>query len=110
MPRNVIAASVAIVCAGVLVGRAEPASAADKQKPKDAPVILTGCLQTSGARFILTDLRGLNAPASVQVVGAAPAMNLKDHVARRVTITGLSSSASQVKARSVTQIRPSCSS
>lgn len=106
MPRHVLAASVAIA----ILGLTEPLSAGQKRKPKDAPIILTGCLQTDGARFILTNLRGVDVPASIQVVGAAPAMSLKDHVARQVTITGVSSGTTLVKARSVRQLRASCSS
>jgi hypothetical protein len=109
MPRNVVA-SVAIVFAVVIVGWAAPASAGDKQKPKAAPIILTGCLQTDGARYILTDLLGVDVPPSIRVVGAAPAMTLKDHVAQQVTITGVSSGAALVKARSVRQLKSSCSS
>ena len=93
---------------------------------KDKTVTLTGCVRNGDARntFLLTKVEGSDAPKSrgwktgylrkrpsnVEIVAAASAVRLKDHVGRRVTVTGTldQKDRAQLKARSV-RVLSSCS-
>ena len=101
---------------------ASVALAADKAKS----VTLTGCVRNGGERntFVLTKVEGADAPKSrgwktgyllkrrgnVEVVSAASSVRLKDHVGRKVTVTGTldEKGGTQLKARTV-RVVSSCS-
>jgi hypothetical protein len=108
MKRMITAIAVAMTMASVTL-------AADK--PKN--VTLTGCVRNGGERntFVLTKVEGADAPkargwktgyllkrrTNVEVVSAASSVRLKDHVGRKVTVTGTleEKDGTQIKARSI---------
>ncbi|HZB24977.1 MAG TPA: hypothetical protein VE379_02515 [Vicinamibacterales bacterium] len=97
--------------------------AAAAQKPKT--VTLTGCVTSSSERntFVLTKVEGADAPkargwktgyllkrpAHVDVVPAASSVRLREHVGRRVSVTGTleRKDRSQLRARSI-RVLSSC--
>jgi hypothetical protein len=107
MKRTIVAFCMAASVASI-------ALAADRTKP----VTLTGCLR-SGAEhnsFMLTKVEGtdgpkargwktgylLKRPAKVEIVTGAAAIRPKDHLGRRVTVTGVMDEKERiVKARSI---------
>lgn len=106
----------------VAASLASVAAAAERAKA----VTLTGCVRGGGERntFVLTKVEGADAPKSrgwktgyllkrrsdVEVVSAASSVRLKDHVGRKVTVTGTleRNDGTQLKARSV-RVLSSCS-
>lgn len=110
--------TIAAFCAALAV--ASVAAAAQKAKT----VTLTGCVR-SGERntFVLTKVEGAEAPkargwktgyllkrpAHVDVVSAASAVRLREHVGRRVSVTGTleRKDRSQLRARSI-RVLSSC--
>ena len=108
----------AMFCAAVAL--ASVAAAAEKAKT----VTLSGCVRNSGERnmFVLTKVDGADAPrargwktgyllkrrSDVQVVSAVSAVRLRDHVGRRVSVTGtLEQKDRTLRARSV-RVLSSC--
>jgi hypothetical protein len=83
---------------------------------------LTGCLQTDGDHYKLTNLPEGQAPKSrnwktgyvtkstkdVEVTGASN-LKLKDHIGHKVTITGTRDGDTHVKATGVKMVAKSCS-
>ena len=106
----------------VAASMATVALAAEKTKT----VTLTGCVRNGGERntFMLTKVEGADAPkergwktgyllkrrANVEIVTAGSSVRLKDHVGRKVTVTGTvdAKNRTQLKARSV-RVLSSCS-
>ena len=106
---------------GVALAIATTAAAAEKAKT----VTLSGCMRNGGERnaFVLTRVEGTDAPkargwktgyllkrpANVDVVPAAASVRLRDHVGRRVTVTGTleRKDGVQLKARSI-RVLSSC--
>ena len=111
--------TIAAFCAAVAV--ASVAVAAEKPKT----VTLTGCVRSGAERntFVLTKVEGADAPrargwktgyllkrrSNVDVVPAVSSIRLKDHVGRRVTVSGTleQKDRTQIKARSV-RVLASC--
>ena len=112
--------TIAAFCLALSVAAA--AMAAEKSKN----VTLTGCIRHGGERntFVLTKVEGTDAPKSrgwktgyllkrpsnVDVIPASASVRLKDHVGRKVAVTGTleHKDRTQVKARSV-RVLSSCS-
>jgi hypothetical protein len=106
----------------VATAMASAALAADKVKT----VTVTGCVKHGGERntYVLTKVEGADAPKSrgwktgyilkrrsnLDVVAAASSVRLKDHVGRRVSVTGTveDKDRTQLKARSV-RVLSTCS-
>ena len=102
-------------------GTAAPApKAAAKAKP--AAATLTGCLETDGDHFRLTDLPDAQAPKGrswktayvtkskkdVEILGTTN-LKLKDHVGHRITIVGTRETDTRVKAQSLKMVASRCS-
>ena len=87
------------------------------------PATLTGCLQAHGSKYVLTDLQGYvgptgrtwktgfikKTPKDIEVVSESSTLKLKDHVGHQITVTGVQDHPVRMKARSITQLSPSCS-
>jgi len=132
-------AGLATLCAAVLIATphtataqsanstAKPAAAKPAATPAAAKTAvpsssLTGCLQTDGDHYKLTDLPEGQAPKSrnwktayvtkstkdVEVTGAS-SLKLKDHIGHKVTITGTRDGDTHVKATGVKMVAKTCS-
>lgn len=106
---------------GAALAIATAAAAAEKVKT----VTLSGCMRSGGERntFVLTSVEGTDAPkargwktgyllkrpAKVEVIPAAGSVRLRDHVGRRVSVTGTldRKDGVQLKARSI-RVLSSC--
>ena len=122
MKHTIVATSSAVVLAAVLIATGQRASAAEKPAA-NGTVTVTGCLRADGNQYKLTSLQGENLPKSrswksgylkksskeYQVVSTASNVKLKDHVNHQVTVTGSADGSSQLKARSLKHVAPSCS-
>jgi hypothetical protein len=89
--------------------------------PKSPAVTVTGCLERAGESFRLKDTSGAGAPksrnwksgflkkgpATIDVVDAAHALKLADHVGRRVSVTGPLVDR-EMRARSLRRVASSC--
>jgi hypothetical protein len=89
--------------------------------PQD--VTLTGCLRADGAKYMLTDIQGKQAPKGrswktgfiaktgkdVEVTGASTTLRLKEQVGHKITVVGLKDGDSHLKARTVRQVPGVCS-
>jgi len=86
-------------------------------------VTMNGCLREDGSRFVLTGLKGDQAPKGRSwktgyilkakknvVVTPANGVKLKYHVGRQVTISGVTNGGTKVTARSIRRVATSCSS
>jgi hypothetical protein len=85
-------------------------------------VTMTGCLETDGTRYRLTDVQGnqvakgrnwktgfiTKKSKNVDVVGASSSLKLDDHVGHTITVVGVKDGDTHLKARSIKQIG-SCS-
>lgn len=121
MKGTLTGASVAALGA-LLMLAAQPADGKTPKKANES-VTLTGCLQSSGSKYVLTDLKGDKAPKGrnwktgfitkttkdVEVVSSASGPKLKDHVGHQVTLTGVRNGETHVQARSIKQVSSSCS-
>lgn len=106
---------------------AKPKVAAKAAAPaKAAPAsTLTGCLQTDGARYVLTDLTDRPAPKTrtwktafitkrskrveIEIVGASASVKLKDQVGHKVAIVGTEDGeAHMMTARSIKLVSRTC--
>ena len=86
-------------------------------------VTMTGCLESDGINYRLTDLEGNQVPKGrswktafitkrskpVDVVGAPFSLGLKDHVGHKVSVMGVRSGETQLQARSLKQLSLYCS-
>ena len=86
-------------------------------------VTLTGCLHADGGKYMLTDLKGDEAPKGrswetgwvkkstkdVEIVTAASGPKLKDHVGHEVTLTGVKNGETHIQAKSIKHVAASCS-
>jgi len=122
----------ATFCAALFVATPHAAAQTAKStaKPAATPAAktavpsssLTGCLQTDGDHFKLTNLPDGQAPKSrnwktayvtkstkdVEVSGAST-LKLKDHIGHKVTITGTRDGDTHVKATGVKMVAKTCS-
>ena len=109
----------------VAVGHPRLLTADRAPAPKaNASVTMNGCLREDGGKFVLTGLKGDQAPKGrswktgyivkakkdVVVTPASGGVKLKDHVGRQVTIAGLTNGCTKVTARSIRRFAASCSS
>lgn len=99
----------------------ETAAVSANAVPKAPPVTLTGCLVQTDDTFRLKDTAGTGAPkarswksgflkkgsASVEVVDAAHALTLANHVGRRVSVTGTLVDR-EMRVRSLRRVGASC--
>lgn len=89
----------------------------------NASVTMNGCLREDGSKFVLTGLKGDQAPKGRSwktgyilkakknvVVTPANGVKLKDHVGRQVTISGVTNGGTKMTARSIRRVAVSCSS
>jgi hypothetical protein len=124
MKRTIVAFCVAASMASVALA-ADKVKAEKAKADKVKTVTLTGCVRNGGERnsFMLTKVEGADAPrargwktgyllkrpSNVGVVAAASSIRLKDHVGRRVTVTGTvdQKDRTQIKARSI-RVLSSC--
>ena len=123
MARTGTAVWTAAVCA-IAIGVADqlPARAAEKAPAKStAPVSMTGCLRAGGGGYVLTSLKGNQAPKARSwktgyimkttrdvVVRPAAGMKLQDHVGRQVTVVGMVDG-THMTARTIRRVATSCS-
>lgn len=108
--------------AAFFVAAAIASVAAAAEKPRT--VTLTGCVRGAERNmFVLTQVEGSDAPrargwktgyllkrrSNVEVVAGAPSVRLRDHVGRRVTVTGTleQKDRAQIRARSI-RVLSSC--
>jgi hypothetical protein len=105
--------------------KATPAKAAPAAAASLEPnaVTMTGCLETDGTNYRLTDLRGNQAPKGrswktgfitkrskpIDVVGAPASLKLKDQVGHTISVGGVRDGETRLKARTVKQVSASCS-
>jgi hypothetical protein len=89
---------------------------------KSSPVTIAGCLERTDNAFRLTETTGADAPksrswksgflkkgsASVDLVESGNGLKLRDHVGRRVSVTGALADR-QLRVQSVRRVAPSCS-
>jgi hypothetical protein len=123
MARTSTAAWTAAVCAiAIGVGGHLSARAADKAPAKSTgPVSMTGCLRVDGSSYVLSGLKGDQAPRARSwktgyiikttkdvVLSPAAGMKLQDHVGRQVTVVGVVDGA-HMTARTIRRIATSCS-
>jgi len=106
--------------------KAAPAKAATAKVA--APAVepgetLTGCLEADGAKYKLTDLKGVQTAKGrswktgfitkkakdVELVGASSTLKLKDHVGHKISVVGVKDGETHFKARSIKQLPGSCS-
>ena len=85
-------------------------------------VTMIGCLESDGTSYRLSDVQGNLAPKgrswktgfvtkkpkNIDLVGAPASLKLKDHVGRKVSVSGLRDDETHLKARSIKQLG-SCS-
>jgi len=85
-------------------------------------VTMIGCLESDGSNYRLSDVQGNLAPKgrswktgfvtkkakNIDLVGAPASLKLKDHVGRKVSVSGLRDDETHLKARSIKQLG-SCS-
>ena len=121
MKRTLTGASVAAL--GAMLMLAGSSAEAVAAKAASTSVTLTGCLRADGARYVLTDVKGNNAPTGrnwktafitkttkpVEVMTASAGPKLKDHVGHEVTLTGVKNGDAHVQARSIKHVAASCS-
>jgi len=126
MKGTLTGASVAALGA-LLMLAVQPAESKPAAKPaaKTAAesVTLTGCLHADGGKYMLTDLKGTQAPKgrswktawitkstkNVQVVSSSSGPKLKDHIGHQVTLTGVRNGETHMQARSIKHVAASCS-
>jgi hypothetical protein len=125
MTRTITGAWVAALCAAVMMMAARTDAAAGKKpaaKAKES-ITLTGCLHADGGKYMLTDLKGDEAPKgrnwktafitkttkNVEVMPSSAGPKLKDHVGHEVTLTGVKNSDTNMQARSLKHVSGSCS-
>ena len=86
-------------------------------------VTMTGCLESDGINYRLTDLEGNQVPKTrswktafitkrskpVDVVGAPSSLGLKDHVGHKVSVRGVRNGETQLQASSLKQLSLYCS-
>ena len=86
-------------------------------------VTLTGCLHADGGKYMLTDLKGDQAPKGrswksgwikkstkdVEVLTSKSGPKLKDHVGHQVTLTGVRNGETHIQAKSIKHVAASCS-
>ena len=86
-------------------------------------ITMTGCLESDGINYRLTDLEGNQVPKTrnwktafitkwskpVDVVGAPSSLGLKDHVGHKVSVRGVRNGETQLQARSIQQVSTYCS-
>ena len=86
-------------------------------------VTMTGCLESDGINYRLTDLEGNQVPKGrswktafitkrskpVDVVGAPSSLGLKDHVGHKVSVRGVRNGDTQLQASSLKQLSLYCS-
>jgi hypothetical protein len=108
----------------VAVGHPRLLTAAAPAAKANASVTMNGCLREDGGKFVLTGLKGDQAPKGrswktgyivkakkdVVVTPASGGVKLKDHVGRQVTIAGVTNGGTKVTARSIRRVAASCSS
>ncbi len=147
MARRITSAWMAAACVAAFVTAPSTASAAADQKPaaKKTPaaaaskprakvasppaapavpsVTFTGCLESHGAKYVLTDLQGNAAPKGrswktgfikkstkdIDLVSASSTLKLKDHVGHQVAVTGVRDDDDHMTARSLKHLARSCS-
>jgi len=124
MKPSLTEAAVAAACAFGLLVVAQPGGAATaKATTATQTVTLTGCLRADDGKYMLTDLKGEQAPKArswktgwitkstkdVEVVSTATGPKLKDHVNHEVSVTGARTGDDHVQARSIKHLAPSCS-
>ena len=134
--RRTMSLPMSAACAMCLMAltAAQPA-ATDKTAPPAKPKVaakaaapastLTGCLQTDGARYVLTDLTDRPAPKTrtwktafitkrskrveIEIVGASASVKLKDQVGHKVAIVGTEDGeAHMMTARSIKLVSRTC--
>jgi hypothetical protein len=119
MARTKSAAWAAAVCTLALsVSLPLEADRAPAQSP--APVSMTGCLRASRSGYVLTGLRGNQAPKARNwktgyimttrdfVVSPTAGVKLQDHIGRQVTVVGVVDG-TRITARTIRRIATSCS-
>jgi hypothetical protein len=101
--------------------KAAPAKVAAKVavEPVDPnSVTMIGCLESDGNNYRLADVQGNLAPKgrswktgfvtkktkNIDLVGAPSGLKLKDHVGRKVSVSGLRDDETHLKARSIRQL------
>jgi hypothetical protein len=101
--------------------KAAPAKVAAKVavEPVDPnSVTMIGCLESDGNNYRLADVQGNLAPKgrswktgfvtkktkNIDLVGAPSSLKLKDHVGRKVSVSGLRDDETHLKARSIRQL------
>ena len=86
-------------------------------------VTMTGCLESDGINYRLTDLEGNQVPKTrswktafitkrskpIDVVGAPSSLGLKDHVGHKVSVMGVRNGDTQLQANSLKQLSLYCS-
>jgi hypothetical protein len=97
-------------------------SAPESPAKKATPVTIAGCLERGNGSFRLTDTAGSDAPksrswksgflkkgsASVDLVESGNGLKLRDHVGKRVSVTGTLTDR-QMRVQSMRRLAPSCS-
>ena len=101
----------------------QPAAQKSTAKPNTS-VTVSGCLETEGRAFKLTEVKGPQAPKgrswktgfikkttkdNVEVVSASSSVKLIDHVGRQVTVVGMTAGGSQIRATSIKRTAAACS-
>ena len=124
MARSMSASAMAAICAVAMVMAVQTgASAADKKATTPEQITVTGCLHSQGAKYVLTDVSGQQAPKGrswktgymkhgmkdVEVVSSSTGPKLKDHVGHMVTVMGVKDGETHMKARSIKPMTASCS-
>jgi len=125
MVRRITGAAVATLCTSVMLATQPGALAAEKKVAAKSTqsVTLTGCLRADGSKYMLTDLKGTEAPKgrtwktafitkstkNVEVVSNSSGPKLKEHVGRQVTVVGVRDGSAHVRASSIKRVAASCS-
>ncbi len=106
----------------LLMLAAQPAEVTAAKTTTAESVTVTGCLHADGGKYMLTDIKGNNAPKGrnwktgfvtktskpIEVVSANSGPKLKDHVGHEVTLTGVRNSDTHMQARSIKHVATSC--
>jgi hypothetical protein len=107
---------------GVMVAD-EPGTdeSSDARSKKPSPVTIAGCLERASKAFRLTDATGADVPksrswksgflkkgsASIDLVESGNGLRLRDHVGKRVSVTGTLTER-RMRVQSVRRVAPSC--
>lgn len=121
MSRSSVPALTPTPTTGVVAADEPDTEASESPSTKPSPVTLAGCLERASNVFRLTDATGADVPksrrwksgflkkgsASIDLVESGNGLRLRDHVGKRVSVTGTLTDR-RMRVQSVRRVAPSC--